>query len=219
MGFDFTKENTYMSVGTDIRSDDRIKAINEQGDILMLARILTLAAVVMLLTGAAFADTTNVATAHVYVLVNPNIAVGVITPNVDLFTIQTGIFPGQIIFRVDANAEQVWLSVGPTFLYKGNDPNNTQVAPIVLAQDLGALIEPTNAYPIAGGTNVGEYMYSLNHNGFVGMQTNYIAFESSQPGYFSQDVFVTIWWNQDNPEKPQGEYSGFVTLYATIVAL
>ena len=55
-----------------------------------------------------------------------------------------------------------------------------------------------------------------DYNGFLGLQTDYIGFESSQPGYFSQNVFVTVAWNQDDPEKPQGQYSGLVTLLATI---
>lgn len=181
----------------------------------MLARFI-LALALLAFAGSALADTEGMATAHVYVNVNPNVAVGVITPNVDLFTVQTGIFCGQIIYRIDANSEQVCLAVGPTYLYKGNDPTDPTVAPILLALDEGVVIEPTDANPLNGDPNVADYMFEFIFNGFVGVQTEFICFESSQPGYFSQDVYVTVCWDQDDPEKPQGQYSGFVTLWATI---
>jgi hypothetical protein len=182
----------------------------------MLARFVTFICVGLLLAGTAFADTTGYAWGHVYVNVVSNVAVSVITPNVPLGSIQTGVFPGEITFRVDANAEQVCLSVAATQLYKGDDPTNPTVTPIALAQSLGALIEPTNASPMNGGTNVGMYSAPYDYNGFLGMQTDYICFESSQPGYFSQPVFVTVAWNQDDAEKPQGQYSGFVCLFAAL---
>jgi len=183
----------------------------------MLARFVTLMAVaLMLFAGSAMADTEGMATAHVYVNVVPNVSVGVLTPNVDLFTIQTGLICGQIIFRIDANSEQVCLAVGPTYLYKGDDPTDPIVDPILVSVEDGALIEPTDANPLAGGSPFADYMFAYNYNGFLGWQSEFICFESSQPGYFSQDVYVTVWWNQDDPEKPQGEYSGFVTLWATI---
>jgi len=183
----------------------------------MLARFITLISLALLVfAGSAMADLEGMATAHVYVTVNPNVAVGVLTPNVDLFTIQTGLFCGTIIFRIDANSEQVCLSVGPTHLYKGDDPTDPLVAPILVDLPSGAMLEPTDANPLAGGSNIADFLYPYNFNGFLGWQSAFICFESSQPGYFSQDVFVTVCWDQDDPEKPQGEYSGFVTIWATI---
>lgn len=181
----------------------------------MLARFI-LALALLAFAGSAMADTEGMATAFVFVNVNPNVAVGVITPNVDLFTVQTGIFCGEIIFRIDANSEQVCLAVGPTYLYKGCDPTDPTVPPILIALDEGVLIEPTDASPFNGGSNVADYLFEFNFNGFIGMQTEFICFESSQPGYFSQDVFVSVWWDQDDPERPQGQYCGYVTLWATI---
>ena len=99
----------------------------------MLARFVTIICVGLLLVGAAFADSTGVATGHVYVNVVSNIAVSVITSNVDLGSIQTGLFPGEITFRIDANQEAVAFSVAATQLYKGDDPTNPTVAPIPLA--------------------------------------------------------------------------------------
>jgi hypothetical protein len=185
----------------------------------MLARFAITILAVVLIAGSAFADTTATATAHVYVVVDQNIAVTVLTPNVDLFSIQTGEFPGTVRFRIDANTEAVGISVAPTYLYKGDDPTNTAVLPILLASDFGALIEPTNANPIAGGSNEAPYEFTYNYNGFIGLQSIFIIFESSQPGYFSQDVFVTVYWNQPDEEKPQGEYSGYVTLWAAVATL
>ena len=184
----------------------------------MLARFITLLAVaVFCVAGVALADRTGHAVAHVYVTVDPNISVGAITNNVDLNTVQTGSFPGEITFRVDANTEQVSLSVGTTVLYKGDDPTDPIVDPIPVAISDGAEIAPTDANPLAGGTNVAEYTGQFtNDYGFLGWATEWIAFESSQPGYFSQDVYVTVYWNQNDPEKPRGEYSGFVYLYASV---
>ncbi|HEY3296749.1 MAG TPA: hypothetical protein VGL38_15060 [bacterium] len=183
----------------------------------MLARFVTFIAVgLMLITGSAFADTTSAAWGHVYVAVVSNIAVSVVTANVNLGSIQTGIFPGEITFRVDANSEAVNLSAAATALYKGDDPTDPTVTPIPLWLTTGALIEPTDASPLQGGSNVGIYETPFNYDGFLGMQTNYIPFESSQMGIFSQDVFVTVAWNQANPEMPTGEYSGFVCLYASV---
>jgi hypothetical protein len=183
----------------------------------MLARFVTFICVGLLLAGSAFADSTGVATGHVYVNVVSNIAVSVITPNVALGSIQMGLFPGEVTFRIDANQEAVGLSVAATQLYKGDDPTNPTVAPIPLASALGALIEPTNASPFNGGTNTAIFTTPYDYNGFLGFQSDFIWFESSQPGYFSQPVFVTVAWNQDDPEKPTGQYSGFVTLLATLV--
>ena len=183
----------------------------------MLARFVTLTVVgLMLIAGTAFADTTGVAWGHVYVNVVSNIAVSVVTANVDLGSVQMGTFPGELTFRIDANAEAVNIAVATTNLYKGDDPTNPTVSPILVDLPSGVLIEPTNANPFNGGTNVAQYTTPYNYDGFLGMQTEFIAFESSQPGFFSQNVFVTSAWTQDDPEKPQGQYSGWVCLFASI---
>ncbi len=44
-----------------------------------------------------------------------------------------------------------------------------------------------------------------------------LTFESNQDGRFSSDIDVTVTWDQDDPTKPEGNYRGFVTLYAVIV--
>ena len=183
----------------------------------MLARFITLVAVALFaFAGMAMADTQGHAVAHVYVTVNPNITVDVLTPNVDLNTIQTGQINGYLTFRCDANVEQAAFCVGVSGLYKGDDPTDPMVAPIPVDREWGVLIQPTDANPLQGGDNIADYIEPWDFYGFLGWMTEYIVYESSQPGYFSQDVYVNPCWFQADPEKPQGEYSGFVAFWAYI---
>jgi hypothetical protein len=183
----------------------------------MLARFITLLAVALFcFAGMAMADTEGHAVAHVYVVVDPNISVGVITPNVDLATVQTGLIPGILTFRVDANVEQAAFCVGASDLYKGDDPTDPEVAPIPVDRESGVDIQPTDANPVQGGSYNADYEEPWTYELFNGWMTGYILFESSQAGYFSQDVYVTLNWTQDDPEKPQGEYSGWVGFWAFI---
>lgn len=165
---------------------------------------------------AAAAEDIGHATAHAHVVVNPNLAVVALTPNVDLGTVQVGTFPGVIVFRVDANVETISLWCVGTYLYQGNDPRGPQIEPIGLFRDGGARFEPTSANPIQGGSNVAPFLETVDFNGFTGWISDRIAFESSQPGYFSQDVILTLSWDQPDPEKPRGEYAGWVILWASV---
>lgn len=178
--------------------------------------MLFLAACIFAIAGFAIAEETGHATAHTFVDVDPNIAVNVLTPNVDLGTIQMGMFPGVFLFRVDANVEMVTLWVEATYLYKGNDPFDPLVPPILIDREIGVTVSPANANPIEGGRNVLMFDELTDYNGFVAWLTDDMEFESSQPGYFSQDVMVTLQWRQEDPEKPQGEYSGWVLLFASV---
>jgi hypothetical protein len=174
------------------------------------------------LSSSAFADPAGSAMSHVFVNVDPNIAVMARTGNVDLGTVQLGKFAGNSIFRVDANEEAVMLGVATTDLYKGDDPTNTDVKPLPVDLSQGALIEPTNANPLGGASNVAQYdsagtSISTPFGDMNGYRTNDITFESSQNGHFSQDVSVTVGWQQPDPEQPKGEYSGYVVLYTALV--
>ena len=178
---------------------------------------LVLATGLLLCTGAAQADLMSMATAHVWVDVVANIAVRANTSQVDLGDVQTGIFSGSIEFRVDANNEDVDLACYASDLWKGDDPTNDDVAPIPLFLPAGCLIDPINANPTGGGSPVASFDGSQEDvNGFPAYGTNSINFESSQNGHFSQEVYVSVAWNQDDPEKPQGEYSGVVKLVGMI---
>lgn len=171
------------------------------------------------LAPSAYADLDADAIAHVYVDVVANVAMQPLTANVDAGDIQSGEFSAICEFRVDVNLQSVNLSVRATDLWKGDDPLGVEVLPIPLYQPPGAMIAPTNANPTGSGTNIGVFDPAVffDINGFVALGTNQIEFESSQNNHFSQSVFVTCTWNQDDPEKPVGEYSGFVQLLCLLV--
>lgn len=184
--------------------------------------ILTCAGIVTAaLSSSVLAERENSAMAHVFVDVDPNIAVIALTGNVDLGSVQIGSFAGSALFRVDANEEAVMLGVTTTHLYKGNDPFNNDVAPLPVDTEQGALIEPDNANPKEGASNLAQYVdpevVDTPYGPMEGYRTNDIEFESSQNGHFSQDVAVTVGWEQPDPEQPQGQYSGYVVLYTALV--
>ena len=169
---------------------------------------------VLFMASTVSGDLTGDATATVIVTVNPNVTVGVITGVVDAGTVQTGEFWADVLFRVDANQQQLCLQVEATPLYKGDDPTDNTVAAIPLAVlDKPVTIAPTDASPMGGESN--EVFLSTTGSGigdFPSFVTTPLCFESSQNNHFSQDVLVTVWWVQVDPEQPTGEYSGRVRL-------
>jgi len=178
----------------------------------------------------ALADLSSFATGHVYVNVVSNVAVGVVTANVNLGNVQNGIFPGTLIFRVDANVEALDLTVTATNLYKGDSaviavdqPDGTVALEpnpyvIPLVTSAGAAIAMASGNEVAGGDNIVPFDGGTpaSINGLPGTQSLAGRFESSQGGHFSQPVNVTVRWNQGDPELPVGEYSGFVMLTAAV---
>ena len=187
-----------------------------------MKKAMLILSVVALLVAAAmntsFADTSGCAVADVYVIVDPNITVGANTPIVSAGTVQTGDFSALINFRIDANKESVCIYVEASPLYKGNDPSNNEVLPIPLNLSEGVVIDPANANPFAAGSNVASYIGAGDPiDGFPTQRTETICFESSQNGHFSQDVLVTVVWNQNDPEKPMGQYSGKVRMCAMLL--
>jgi hypothetical protein len=157
------------------------------------------------------------AVAHVWVDVVANVAVGVATPNVDIGEVAYGKFPAQVVFRVDANVESVKLTVVATDLYKGDDPASIFVIPVCTDAGEGALVQPTNANAMAGHGNLLAWTGGdTTLNGMNAVQSETVEFESGQNGHFSQDVMVTVKYNQIDPELPKGEYSGFVKLVVEI---
>lgn len=159
------------------------------------------------------------ATANVIVNVVANIAVGIYNPNVDAGEVREGPFSALIVFRVDANMEQLCLYVDATPLYKGNIYSlEGEVPPIPLDLSAGVLIDPILASPMDFASNIAQYSTALSPEEMydipLAMRTNTICFESSQDNHFSQEVIVVVTWNQDDPEKPVGEYSGKVRLWA-----
>lgn len=166
---------------------------------------------------SASADLEGNATAHVWVDVEANVAVGVLSSQVDIGGVQMGDFDALINFRVDANMEDVYLQPFASNLYKGDDPENDDVAPILVNVSEGIEIMPTSANPTNGSSNIATLVQPGEINGFPAFEFSPINFESSQNGHFSQDVTIKVTWTQDDPEKPQGEYSGYVALYCMLM--
>lgn len=184
-----------------------------------MKKVLFLLVAGLLIASSVSADETNSAVATVVATVNPNVSVGTITSVVNPPTgIQTGDFCADIIFRVDANTQMVQLCVDASGLWKGDDPLGTEVLPIPVNLSAGAVITPTNANPIDGGTNVAQFNGSPTTIGnYPASASECITFESSQNNHFSQDVTVRVCYTQDDPEKPTGQYSGKVRLTAAVV--
>lgn len=178
--------------------------------------VLALALVVIGAVSYAYADFADNAVAHVWVKVNPNIAVSAIDEQVNMQTIQSDDITWPITFRIDANTESVGISGLVTKLYKGDDPTGTEVLPIPVNTSAGLRIDPTNANEVADGDGIAAYVGTGSYLGFAGELSEALTFESSQDGHFSQDVEVSPTWSNTDEEKPQGQYSGFVVLYATI---
>ncbi len=180
----------------------------------MRAKVLAILTCLLLVCGVSFAELRGEAVSHVYVEVVANVAVGVVDATVELGTIQTGDFDGTITFRVDANVETIDLQVAVTDLYKGD--SLTAEATIPVSQDAGVLVQPENGNETKGGDNVLAFEGTTTVNGFPAATTEVGNFESGQTGHFSQDVDVTVTWNQPDPELATGEYSGYVMLTAMI---
>ena len=179
-----------------------------------------------LVLGMAFATTpaqaeeSAHALSHVYVIVQPTIAVDNGTSSVDLGTVQLGIFCANIRWRIDANTEAVEFCVAASDLYKGDDPNS-EVPPLPLYVEGGVEISAEAGNPIGGASPIVDVsaMTSIEtpQGTFPAYQTDYVTFESSQFAVFSQYVDTYICWYQPDPEQVQGEYSGWVALWAYVV--
>lgn len=183
--------------------------------ILMFAFVLAMA-------GMSYADTEGSAVATVHAIVDRNVSVSVNTPIVDAGTVQVQEFSAIIGFRVDANVEVVSIYVAASELYKGGIVSVPEVRPIPLTGS-GVLIEPMDAGPLpVGRSNLAVWLTEQGSSGpvvdgFPTRQTEVIQFESKQDGHFSQDVNVTVTWNQDDPEKPEGVYWGRVKFVALLL--
>jgi hypothetical protein len=182
-----------------------------------IALVFAAAAMVAGFSTVSFADTSGSATATVLAKVNPNIGIKVNTATVDAGSVQTGDFSADIQFQVDANAQFINAFASASGLYKGADPSNTDVAPIPLNTAKGVAIVPTNGNQINNGPNNAAFTVAGDPIGaFPTTKTETITLESSQNGHFSQPINVRVFWNQNDPEKPQGQYTGKVGLYVLL---
>ena len=186
--------------------------------------LLGVAVLALAWAGNAFADPESDAVCHVFVEVDPNIGVLAMAPYIDLGSVQTGLFSGIIPFRVDANTEQVRISAACSNLYKGDDPDTVIVPPIPVYDPpedplFGISIVPTMGNPTGGHTHMAAFTQATTVDGFPAMLTETLTFESAQNNHFSQQVDLTCTWIQEDPEKPMGEYSGKVQMFAWAGAL
>jgi hypothetical protein len=166
----------------------------------------------------AFADLSGQATAHVRVLVNPNVAISAVNPTIDAGTVQTGNFTASIDFKVDANKQEVSFQVDASPLFKGNDPTSTIVAPIPVNLTAGVSIQPANGNATGGHSNSAAFTgKGAAVQGFPTSATEVVQYSSSQNNHFSQNVNVKVTWAQGDPELPTGEYSGVVQITALLL--
>ena len=183
-------------------------------------RKLAIAAVALMLAGgvvsAANPILTGEAEAKVRVTVVANIAVGVLTPQVDVGQIAFGEFTAKVTFRIDANVEEVKIKIIATDLYKGDSASSPWKIPVKTGTDTGALVEPQMGNAMGGHSNLLLWVALDALHGMVAHVSEEVAFESGQNAHFSQPVDVTITYDQNYAELPKGEYSGFVKLVATI---
>lgn len=189
-------------------------------------RTLILACLMLAVAVPAYADLENAASCHVYVNVDPNIGIMPVMPYFDLGHVQTGLFTGIIPFQVDANTEQVRLAAAASHLYKGDvyvPGTPPEVQPIMLNMQSidqllpGITIHAAAGNPIGGASNHLLYTQQTDVEGFPGWMTGSVVFESAQNNHFSQLVDMAVTWDQSDPEKPMGEYSGAVALFAWVV--
>ena len=184
----------------------------------MKKSLILVALACLAFAGLAYADLNDYASSHVYVNVVPNISISPAAATVALGTIQTGSFGSGITFRIDANTEQVKFQAGVSRLYKGDCPTCVLVAPIDIAAG-GVGIVAEAAMPTGGhsSTAVFDGDYLDIQDGFMGRKTEWVTFESAQNNHFSQSITLTPTWVQPDAEKPIGEYSGVVALWAMVV--
>jgi hypothetical protein len=118
---------------------------------------------------------------------------------------------------VDANTEAVRFCVAAIDLWKGDDPENPSVEPIPLYLEGGVEFDIDYGNPALGQDNWVPFLSQTTIGGFPVWATDYVTFESSQSGHFSQYVRTYLCWEQEDPEKPQGQYSGIVAIWGFIV--
>jgi hypothetical protein len=185
--------------------------------------ILVLLGVAMLAAaGYASADYSGEAVTSCFVNVDPNITLFPLDDNVDMGIIQVGEIPGYIPWRVDANTQNVAFWGAASYLFKGGDYSDPSVPPVMLWDDpeyYGVFIDVPDGGPVGDEDNFLAFINATEIEGFPGMESEQAEFESSQFGHFSQDILMTVWWFQDDPEKPMGEYKGKARLSAMVVLL
>ena len=121
-----------------------------------------------------------------------------------------------IPFRIHANTEAVKIQICATDLYKGNDPTSPYIIPLS-SDDPELVSTEAEAVGQADNTLPWDLASPYASHGQSGMCTQALIFESGQNGTFSIDFSVKLGWQNEDPELPQGFYTGYVKLVAEVV--
>jgi hypothetical protein len=151
------------------------------------------------------------------VRVDPTLLVGETNQGTSLGRIGMGEVCGTLQWRIDANQENVRFTVGASDLWKGGDPRQPGARPIPLLREGGVEMDVEYGGPIRGQDRYARFTGQTTQGGFPMFVTESITFTSSQAGRFSQYVTTSLCWNQSDPEKPKGQYSGIVYLWVVVL--
>jgi len=157
------------------------------------------------------------AVAVVRVRVARTVSVGVLAGTIDAGVVDAGAVRAVVGFRVEANAPAVTFYVEATGLHKAGRAEGTAVAAIPVDRAAGVTIAPTDAAPAGRTSNVATWSESTAIDGMPAEKSEPIRFASSRAATFSQDVHVTVTWDQADPARPVGVYAGRVKLTAMIM--
>ncbi len=168
---------------------------------------------------ASIASAEVVQHAETTVFVNVDSTLAVIAGDaVDLQTVMTGSFGKEVVFHIQSNNEQLWMSAAATHLYKGMDPKS-DVDPLYVVDGDGVTITPESGNRLLseGGSNTlaltdGSYEHSTGMKGYM---SEVGGFESSQDKIWNQNVNVDFKWTVPNTQT-EGEYGGYVSLWVYI---
>jgi len=140
--------------------------------------------------------------------------------------VMVGYIYGSVTFEVHANSQAIDLACAATELFKGNVPTDGGYDPVSIHDDqiplykgYGCEIVVPYGNPMNGASNVAYFDNTTDkHGDWTFYRTNSITFENNHPEP-TQEITLNVKWYQDDPEKRQGQYSGFVKLIAMIPQL
>jgi len=182
-----------------------------------IVRVLIFLAIVGTARLAVPADTFASATARVTVNVVPTMNVSAVE-RVVVRNTRPGPIEATVTFFIRANLHRARIYVEASDLYKDSDPTNQAVAPIPLDLTVPAVIELASAAPLGDGVNrAGWIGQGVPIQSFATHLSESLLFESSQNRTFTQEVDVTLIWDQGAAIRPVGQYGGVVRLTALAV--
>ena|GEM_PF-1493196 len=135
-----------------------------------------------------------------------------------LGTMRLGSVTGEVVFPVYSNVQELNLQAVATDLYKDSVPTSAFKIPVNFPG--GARVRCEYGSQVGGGTGLLAWLATTPPDmlpaGWTGAVSEIGAFDSGQPDKFEQRVWVTVQWDQSDPELPMGGYYGQVGLAAGI---